>query len=208
MIRLLVADDHELILDGFTSILRDADDISLVGTAQNGQETLDFIDEHNIDVLIVDISMPVLNGVEVCKKLSKTHPAIHVIALSMHKKQSYILRMIQYGAKGYLLKDDSADEIKQAIRTVVQGGTYFSSQIQLNLLDFQQKKRNNSLTSISTREEEVLRLIARGFTNIEIAKRIFVSHHTVESHRKNILAKLDAKNTADLVRIAMEKGLI
>lgn len=208
MIRLLIADDHQIILDGFQSFLRDVTDMKVVAVARNGQEVLDVLETTEIDVIVLDINMPELNGVEVCKRVSKKYPHTQVIALSMYKRKSYIQRMIQFGARGYLLKDDSSEEIQKAIRSVVGGSTYFSSQIDLSLLPFQQESRSLTDESITQREVEVLQLIAQGLTNQEIAEQLFLSQHTVESHRKNLLSKLNAKNTADLVRLAMEKGLI
>ncbi len=207
MIRLLIADDHQVMLDGLVSIIEKADDISVAATASNGKEVLHLIAENGIDVALLDINMPELNGVETCKKLSRKYPHVKVVALSMYKKSSYIQRMLQFGAKGYILKDDRADEILDAVRQVHQGHLYFSSQIEPNLLSFTKSKGSNS-SAITQRELEVLQCISRGMTNAEIAEALFISQHTAESHRKNLLSKLDARNTADLVRISMEKGLI
>ena len=207
MIKLLLADDHQIILDGFSSIFKEDRAIHVVGTAQNGKEVLDLLDRIAVDVVILDINMPEKNGVETCKLIAQKYPGIAVIALSMYKRVSYIQRMIQYGARGYLLKDDHTEEIRKAVQTVYSGGTYFSSQIEPSLLSFGRIKISEE-KEITERELEVLKLISQGHTNHEIADELFISFHTVESHRKNILARLDAKNTADMVRIALEKGLI
>lgn len=208
MINILLADDHQIILDGFTSILESIPDMKLVGTALNGQLALELIEREVPDVILLDINMPGLNGVEVCKRIAKTHPEIKIIALSMYKRQSYIQRMMQFGASGYLLKDDSAEEIQKAIRVVYEGSQYFSSQLNLDLFSFFGPRIESANQETTAREIEVLECIAHGLTNQEISEKLYLSQHTVESHRRNVLAKLNAKNTADLIRIALEKGLI
>lgn len=211
MIQLLIADDHQILLDGFKSIFDNIDDIEVVGTANNGQEVLDFVAQQVVDVILLDINMPVLNGVETCKRLTKLYPSIHVIALSMYDQQSYFKRMIQYGACGYLLKNDNIDEIEKAIRTVMSGEKYISSQLQEQFasIDFLAKtSRDNYSAALSPRELDVLKLVAEGFTDPKIAEQLFISHHTVNSHRKKMLSKFNAKNTAELVKISMERGII
>jgi len=211
MIRLLIADDHQVLLDGFNSIFDPIDDITVVATALNGKEVLNLVSESEIDVILLDINMPVLNGVETCKKLSKKHPHVKVIALSMYDQQSYFKRMMQYGAKGYLIKNDSAETIEKAIRMVVAGGRFISPQLQnmLSSIDYLSGKKVSLMGSeISPREEEVLNHVASGLTDHQIADKLFISYHTVNSHRKNLLLKLDAKNTAELVKKAMERGML
>ncbi len=210
MIRLLVADDHQILLDGFASMFESIEDLVVVGTATNGQEVLDFLKETKVDVILMDINMPVLNGVEACKKIKKKYNDIHVIALSMYKQPSYVKRMIQYGASGYLLKNDSIEEIDCAIRAVLNGEQYISQQLKFNLenWDFIRAKKNKPVFNVSSREIEVLQLLSKGHTDQEIAAKLYISFHTVNSHRKNLVAKFNAKNTAQLIRITMEKGII
>ena len=207
MIRILIADDHQVLLDGFVAILEKVEDIEIVATASNGKQVLDHLKETEVDVTLLDINMPVLNGVETCKKISSSYPDVKVIALSMHKKQSFIKRMIQYGAKGYILKDDPASNIIDGIRSVMEGGKYFSPRI-MDLVLTNNTKLSSSPGEITAREIEVLHLISEGLTNQEIASKLFLSHHTTESHRRNLLDKLGARNTADLVRKGLEKGYI
>lgn len=207
-IRIFIADDHQLLLDGMAKIIEDIPDMQLVGTALSGEDTLAYLKDHPVDVVLLDINLPGLNGVEICKRISKYHPEVKVLTLSMYKRPSYIQRMLQFGAMGYLLKDDRAEEIENGIRKVMQGEHYFSSQIKLDLLSILQQKNKAKSQEITDRELEVLECIAHGLTNQEISEKLFLSQHTIESHRKNILAKLEAKNTADLIRIAIEKGLI
>lgn len=208
MIRLLIADDHKVLLDGICSYFSEIEHIKVVETVQNGQNVLDKLNDHNIDIVLLDINMPVLNGVETCKAISKRFPKIKVIALSMYKQASYVKRMKGYGAKGYLLKDDSAAEMIKAIETVYEGGTYYSNKLMGLLISNVFETETKSESHLTRREKEVLELIARGMSNKEIANQLTLSIHTIDSHRKNLLMKFDAKNTAELVRITIEKGLI
>lgn len=208
MIRLLIADDHQVLLDGFKAIMEKEEDIQVVATASNGKQVLDILKENKVDLALLDINMPVINGVETCKKITAKFPEVKVIALSMHKKQSFIKRMMQYGAKGYILKDDPASTITEGIRQVMNGDKYFSPRIMDIVLSTMTSTNTGASNEISDREIEVLQLISQGLTNQEIATKLFLSHHTTESHRRNLLEKLDAKNTAELVRRGLEKGYI
>ena len=208
MIRLLIADDHKVLLDGICSYFSDIEHIDVVAIAQNGKVVLDILNKLEVDIVLLDINMPELNGVETCKAISKKHPSIKVIALSMYKQASYVKRMTAYGAKGYLLKDESASEMIKAIETVHNGGTYYSHKLIglmiTNVFQVEQKQQNH----LTRREKEVLEMIAAGLSNKSIAEQLNLSIHTIDSHRKNLLIKFDAKNTAELVKITMERGLI
>ncbi len=211
MIEILIADDHQVLLDGYKSIFKSIEDIKVVQTASDGLQVLDQLKTIQPNVLLLDIKMPNLNGVETCKKVKRKYPQIKIIALSMHDQMSYIKRMFQFGASGYLLKNDSAEIIEQAIRQVMDGHEYLSPQIESTLnhnpLGIKTAESNNS-SAISNREKEVLLLVAEGNTDSQIAKKLFLSVHTVNSHRKRLLSKFQAKNSAELVKICMEKGLI
>lgn len=208
MVRLLIADDHQVLIDGFKSIFDYEEGIHVVATALNGQEVLDHLKDIEVDVILLDINMPVLNGVETTKRITKKYPAVKVIALSMYDQQSYFKRMMQYGARGYLLKNDPIDEILIAISTVMQGQRYISEKLrdQLSSIEFLTGSKQD--VEISTRELDVLKLISEGMTDTEMAEKLFISSHTVNSHRKNLLSKFNAKNSAVLVKKALEKGLI
>ena len=211
MIRLLIADDHQVLLDGFISIFDEIEDIEVVATAHNGKEVLNYLKKNELDVILLDINMPVLNGVETCKLVSKKYPDVRVVALSMYDQQSYFKRMMQYGAKGYLLKNENTDEIVKAIRKVMEGGIFISAQLQsmMSSIDYISGKPSSLLGTVLTpREKEVLLLISEGLTDQDISQKLFISHYTANSHRKNLLLKMDAKNTAELVKKAMEKGII
>ena len=208
MVRLLIADDHQVLIDGFKSIFDYEEGIDVVATALNGQEVLDHLKDIEVDVILLDINMPVLNGVETTKRITKKYPGVKVIALSMYDQQSYFKRMMQYGARGYLLKNDPIDEILTAINTVMQGQRYIGEKLrdQLSSIEFLTGSKQD--VEISTRELDVLKLISEGMTDTEMAEKLFISSHTVNSHRKNLLSKFNAKNSAVLVKKALEKGLI
>lgn len=211
MIKLLIADDHQLLLDGYIAMFEHIDDITVIAKAHNGKEVMEHLTEVSPDIILMDINMPVLNGVETCKKITKKYPDTSVIALSMYDQQSYFKRMMQYGAKGYLLKNDSAEEIEKAIREVHQGERYISSQMREHLASIEYLSGTQSkykAVDISNREKEVLQLVSDGYTDQQIADQLYISYHTVNSHRKNLIIKLDAKNTAELIKKAMEKGFI
>ncbi|MEL6123472.1 MAG: response regulator transcription factor [Bacteroidota bacterium] len=209
MIRLLIADDHQVLLDGFRAMFDDSEVIQVVATARDGLEVISYLKDHEVDVILMDIQMPRMNGIETCKKVHRSNPDIKVIALSMYDQRSYFKRMIQYGASGYLLKNDSAEEIIQAILQVQEGQVYVSQSLKTQLLELDMLIPTSKLhTPVTEREMEVLRLVSEGYTDQQIANQLHLSHHTIHSHRKNLIIKLGAKNTAELVRRAIEKGLI
>lgn len=209
MIKLLIADDHQILLDGFKSIFDSIEDIEVIGLAHDGLAVLEQLKEKQPDLILIDIKMPNLNGVETCKKVIKKYPGIKVIALSMHDQMSFVKRMFQFGASGYLLKNDSAEIIEKAIRQVMDGGQFLSPQIENNLNPSLIKVNSGSENDlISEREKEVLLLVAEGNTDGQIATQLFLSVHTVNSHRKRLLSKFNAKNSAELVKICMERGII
>lgn len=208
MIKLLIADDHKVLLDGFISIFEKEPDVDVVATASNGNEALSLLATTEVDICLLDINMPELNGVQACKKIMKAYPAMKVIALSMYKQASFIKRMKQNGAKGYLLKDDTADELIEAIHTVDKGGEYYSKQLTQILMNNIFAKEEYNQDTITKREKEVLMLMCEGLTNRAISEKLFLSEHTIISHRKNLLIKLKAKNSVEMVKIALEKGLI
>lgn len=207
MIQLLIADDHKVLLEGFISLFKSLDDINVVVTANDGYEAIEGLRQTHVDVALLDINMPKLNGVETCKIITENYPNVKVIALSMFKQSSYVNKMKINGAKGYLLKDDSSDEIIEAIRRVHAGEEYFSDQIKEVLSNPSLEVELDS-SSITRRETEILALIGEGLSTKLIGEQLFISMHTVESHRKNLLLKFKAKNTASLVKRAMDIGLL
>lgn len=209
MIQVMICDDHQLVVDGIKLMLASHQQISVTAKANNGQEAIDYITDHKIDVLLLDINMPVLNGLETCKYLQKHHPEINVIGLSMVGDIDLIQSMISYGAKGYLLKNSGQDEVVQTILEVYEGKQVFDNEILTQILNKgKTKKRQSILPKLSRREKEVLQLIVDEYTTSEIAEALFISFGTVESHRRNIIGKLGVRNTAGLVRAAFEYGLL
>ena len=209
MIKVMICDDHQLVVDGIKLMLASHKSISVIAKANNGQEAIDYIEDHQIDILLLDINMPILNGLETCKYLQKHHPQIHVIGLSMVGDIDLIQSMINYGAKGYLLKNSGQDEVIQTILDVQDGKQVFDSSILTQILNKDKmKKRQSVIPKLSRREKEVLQLIVDEHTTSEIAEALFISFGTVESHRRNIIGKLGVRNTAGLVRAAFEYGLL
>lgn len=214
-IRLLIADDHQMLLDGIRALLRDAEDIAVVGEAPNGAEVIAFVEQQQVDVILMDINMPVMNGIETTAHIAKHHAAIKVIALTMHSERTFISRILKAGAAGYVLKNTGKQELLTAIRRVAAGETYFSNEVASVMMEQympQSSRRNGSglepsVHELTKRETEILRLIAQELTNNEIAERLFISMYTVETHRKNLIRKIGVKNTAGLVKYAMQQGL-
>ncbi|MFC6673007.1 response regulator transcription factor [Marinobacterium aestuariivivens] len=210
-IRVLLADDHPLVLEGISARLQGEPHLEVVGTACNGREALEQAERLQPDVALMDVSMPVMNGLEATQAFRTRFPSIRVLILSMHDNREYILQLIRSGASGYILKDVSSDELIRAIETVHQGGTYFSAGASQSLF-----AREEALvaapdtpdeTPLTPREETVLRLLAEGGSNKDIARRLGISVRTVESHRQNIKTKLDIQTAAGLTRYAIEHGL-
>lgn len=212
MIRILIADDHRVFRDGIISILENLEDIHVVGEASDGREVLEQMESANPDVVLLDISMGNVNGIDTAIILKQSYPTAKILVLSMHHESSYIVRMLEVGAAGFLLKDSGSRELVNAIRTVAEGGVYYSKQVSAAIIEHltnrtkgKEKRINIPLTK---REQEVLRLIAEENSNAEIADRLFISIRTVDTHRRNLLEKLGAKNTAGLVKAAIKLGLI
>ncbi|MBR7887733.1 response regulator transcription factor [Marinomonas sp. A79] len=205
-IRVLLVDDHMLVLDGLQARLELEDNIDIIATASNGLEALEKAAETQPDLVLMDVSMPVLNGLEATKRFKSEQPKVKVLMLSMHNDKEYILSLIQSGANGYVLKDVSSEELVQAIGTVCQGGTYFSSGASEAL--FSPSVAPKQCDELSKREIAVLKEVAIGLSNKEIASTLSISVRTVETHRQNIKNKLDIHSSAGLVKYAIEHNLI
>ena len=214
MINILIADDHKMFVDGIDSILSDADDIQVVAKCYDGESVFEHLNTHEIDLILLDVNLPKMNGIEVCKKLFTIKPDIKVLALSMFNEESFVTEILNNGAQGYILKNTGRIELLKAIRTVHGGSSYFSQAVTQTIMKSLVKDGSKdaspspSLPKVSRREKEVLQLIIKEFTTQEIADELFISLKTVESHRSNLLAKLNARNTAGLVRIAIENNLL
>lgn len=210
MIRVLIADDHQMFVDGLKSLLVEEKEMCVVGEARNGYEVLEICEHEQVDIVIMDINMPLMDGIQTSKKLSKTHPSVKILGLSMYNDKDYITDILKAGARGYVLKNTGKDSLMNAIATLQSGSTYLSEEVSKTLLSSFMKSQTGDqlIEKLSDREREVLDCIASGLTTYEIADKLFISKNTVETHRKNLLYKLKAKNTAELVNNAYKQRLI
>lgn len=209
-INLLIADDHTMFLQGIVSLLEQESEINIVGKAVNGIEALEKIKTENPDLVILDISMPEMDGIELSKILKKDFPEVKILVVSTHSNVKIISRLIRIGVNGYLLKNAEKSELLKAIQTIASGENYFSEETEEKHLANHLKieKQVSVLTELSSREKEILVLIAHEYNTAEIAEKTFISLNTVNTHRRNLLSKLNAKNTAGLVKYAVENGLV
>lgn len=206
----MIADDHQIFIDGIRSLLAPEAGLTCVGEALHGRQLLGLLAHAQPEVILLDINMPELDGLSTACLILANHPGIRVIMLTMHDRVDYITKLIELGVAGYLLKNSSRQDLVTAIHTVHAGGTYFSQQVTSAVMDNLRRKASPGAAAeveLTPREIEVLRLIAREHTTAEIAEQLFISHHTVESHRKNLLSKLGKKNTAGLAAYAVQHGL-
>ncbi|MBE0650981.1 MAG: response regulator transcription factor [Bacteroidales bacterium] len=210
-IKILIADDHQLFREGLITLLTDSNDIKVVDQAKDGKEALEKAREQQPDILIMDIGMPIISGIEATGILKKEFPNIKVIALTMHSEKHFIKGMLEAGADGYLFKDCPYDELIHAIDSVFQGKKYLSDEITGVIIQDYVGKHEDILQKdplLSERELEILKLFAEGKSSREIADTLFVSVKTVGTHKQHILNKLNLNSTADMVKYAIKKGLI
>ncbi len=205
MIKVFIIDDHQLILEGIFALLKDETDMEWLGSAKTPEELNLFLLKKQPDVLLMDINLPQKSGLDLCVEIKNKYPAIKIIGLSTSDQASVIRKMIENGASGYLLKDALKNEIITAIQTVVKGKTYVSQSVEEVL---KKKSDNDSLPLLTKREKQVLELIAEGFTNPQIADKLFLDVTTINSHRKNMLTKYNLSNTAVLIKFAITHNLI
>jgi len=212
MVKVIVADDHKMIRDGIISLLEEEVNIRVVGEASNGKEVITLLEKKAVDLILMDIDMGEYNGIEATKQVAKLHPHIKVLIVSMYGDLSYITKAFEAGAKGYLLKNAGKNEMLKAITQLMEGETYCSTEVSAKLVAHLQGKMSNKKKKagipLTRRELEVLKLIAEEYSNSEIAAELFISIRTVDTHRRNLLAKLNAKNTAGLVKYAIKHGLV
>lgn len=206
MVKVFIIDDHPMVIEGIRQMLQNADNLQIVGSATDGYAALEALKSNPADVALVDINLPDLDGIELCKKLQERFPKIKILGLSTFKERSFITRMIDAGASGYLLKNANGEELSDAIHAAHRGRMYMSMEAAQTMARPAADKPD--LPLLTTREKEVLALIAEGMTNNEIAEKLFISPLTVDSHRKNLLAKFGVKNTAAMVKYGIEAGFI
>ena len=207
----LIVDDHQLVLDGIKLMLNANDEIQVVAEALNGQEAIDYISEHDVDVVVMDLNMPEVNGMDACKEIKKIKPDTKVLILSMISEHKMIKNVMKVGANGYMLKNSGQEEMINAILQVHGGESHFDERIidvMMNPSSRPQIKNENLHPSLSRREKEILQLIIDEHTTAEIASKLFISFGTVESHRRNMISKLGVRNTAGLVSAAYKFELL
>jgi two-component system, NarL family, response regulator NreC len=207
-IRILLADDHAVVRQGFRMILAAQADMEIVGEAGNGREAIDLAGSLKPDIVVMDVAMPELNGIEATRRLAELAPHARVIALSMHKDSVYVRETLRAGARGYLLKESGAGDLVTAIRAVAAGEGYISPSVSDAVLDDYRRHVTNPIDLLSSREREVLQMLAEGKTNKEIAAILNLSVYTVDAHRGRIMEKLNLHSINDLVRFAVRNGLI
>lgn len=204
-IKLVIVDDHPMVLEGLRSMFAQISFADLIASCTNAYEAIEAIKANKPDIVITDINMPEVSGIELATKIKKEYPGVKIIAMSTFNERSYVTQMIQNGSDGYLVKNATKEEIEEAILSVFEGKMYMSVSTHISAAD---KKEIGNIPVISSREKEVLGLIAEGFTNSQIAEKLFLSVYTVDSHRKSLLTKFSVNNTASLIKLAAKYNLI
>jgi DNA-binding NarL/FixJ family response regulator len=214
-VKILIVDDHPMIRHGIKSLLNDEDGFDVSDEAGNGNEALEKLKKEHFDLVIMDIKMPDKNGIEATEEIVKTYPDVKVLAISMYDEQRYIVKMLQAGALGYILKNTGKQELMTAINTVMSGNSYFSREVSAIMMSqFMSRKSSDSPDTskeditLTKREAEIIKMISEELTNNEIADKLGISSRTVDTHRRNLLQKLDVKNTAGLVKYAIQHNLL
>jgi DNA-binding NarL/FixJ family response regulator len=211
--KILIADDHAMVRDGVKNLIRQNKDLIVIGEAKSGNETLELYEQLQPDLLILDISMPDMNGMEVSRAILAKNPNANIVILSMYEDEDYISRCLEYGVKGYVVKNESGGELDYAIKSVLQGKNYFSRQAQDVIFkkysqNVSRKKQQDDTVKLTKRELEIIRLISEGLTSQQMADKLFISHRTVETHRANLMKKIGVKNAVELVKKAQQLNLL
>ncbi|HKE25690.1 MAG TPA: response regulator transcription factor [Bryobacteraceae bacterium] len=212
-IRILLADDHTVVRDGLRALVEKQPDMSVIGEAADGRDTIRMAEEQSPDVIIMDIAMPNMNGIEATRRIIASNPQTAVLILSMHQDESYVLRSLKAGARGYLLKDSVRSDVIEAIRAVVQGRSFLTRKVSRILQEdyvreMERRGLEDSYDLLTDREREILQLVAEGRTNKEVASMLNISLTTVETHRTHILQKLNLHSIPELILYAVRKGII
>jgi len=207
-VSILIVDDHQIVSDGLKALLDSYDNVEIKGEARNGSEALQMLGLFKIDVVLLDIDMPVMGGVEFMKEFRRTKSEAKVIVLTMHDEKAMIRSLLDLGASGYVLKNSSRSELITAIEAVVKGKQHLSEDVHTVLLTPDKNLRNGKMAELTAREVEILRHVAEGMSNKEIGDKLFISPRTVDTHRTNLMQKLELHNVASMVRFAIQNGLI
>lgn len=202
-VHVFIVDDHYMVIEGIRSLLQNEREIEWMGHATNAASCLGFLKMQQPDIILMDVNLPDLSGTELCRQVKQSYPAVLVVGLSTFNQQPVVRNMMENGASGYVLKNATKQELLNAIAEVMAGKTYLSMEVAVSL-----RKQTEELPLISRREREVLQLIADGFTNAEIAEKLFISVPTVNTHRKSLLAKFSVNNTAGLIKLAVKHNLV
>lgn len=212
--RILIADDHQMVRKGITTLLGDTPEFSVVGEAKTGLAVLQFLQENEVDIVLMDIMMPEMNGIEATKQITANHKNVKVLAISMYDEYDYIQSILKAGAFGYILKDADKEELIMAIKKLLEGKNYYSDKVLSKITSkvaYERKAEEGKIPyepTLTKRELEVIRLVAKEFTNQEIADLLNVSNRTVDTHKRNLLKKLKVKNVVGLVKYAFKHNLI
>lgn len=214
--KILIVDDHQLVIDGLSAIVKELKEYEIVGKASNGKEAVSLVEMLSPNLVLMDIDMPIMNGLEACRRIKTNYPQIAVLILTMHNEPSLIRKVMEIGADGYVLKNADREEFYNALCSIAKGKKYFSAEVTESLLNTEGKTKSNFsidnntllLAKLTERELDVLKLIAEGFSNKEIGEHLFISHRTVDTHRTNLMKKLDAHNVAALIKFAIKNGLV
>jgi DNA-binding NarL/FixJ family response regulator len=210
-IKIILADDHKLIRDGIKTLLKKNDRYEIIAEADNGKHLMEILEQYAPDIILIDITMPYLNGIDAIAQLKKVNPNFKFIVLTMHEEAEYILKSIQSGASGYLLKNAEYEELQEAINVVAAGGKYFNNNISnliIENLTRPSAEKVKDYQDLTAREIEILREVADGLSTKLIADKLSISSRTVETHRVNIMKKLEAHNTAELIKKALDRKII
>ncbi len=210
-VKIMIVDDHQIIIDGLKALLDDVEGIRVVITASNGREAFDMLKIFSVDVILMDIDMPVMDGLQATKAIKEKKSSPFIIILSMHLQKGMVEDLIKMGVDGYLLKNSDKEQLTNAIFQVASGKKYFGPDVTLTLLGDDKSAKSKSpdiAIGLTDRELEIMKLIADGYTNKEIGDKLFISHRTVDTHRTNMMKKLNVNNVAGLINFAIRKGLI
>lgn len=210
--KIIIADDHKIFLDGLHALLSSQPEVEVLATAENGQALLALLEKHSADVVLMDYNMPLMDGLECTRLIRERFPEVKILVLSMHSTPGHIQKILKAGAHGYLLKNTGKEELLKAMVKVKEGGTYYSAEVTETIMQGLQRKEaqasNYQIAKLTERERDVLILIAEEKTTLEIAEDLHISKHTVETHRKNLISKLQVRNVSGLVKYAVQQGLV
>jgi DNA-binding NarL/FixJ family response regulator len=210
-IKLLIADDHQLLLDGISSLFKDEESVSIIGKASDGFEVMQLVADQDVDVCLLDISMPGMDGIETARLLKEKKPDVKVIILTTYNDREIVEEMIDIGVSGYILKNATKQELVDAITKVYNGGMYFSNEVQQSLMEnyvkLNRQQKSPQAIVLTEREKEILQLLSKEYTNEKIAAELNISYRTVETHRKNIMHKTNAHNLAGLLKYGYQNNL-